>query len=156
MKTTILKPSQKPKAKAKSQAKSRKPKAESQKPKAKSQKPKAKSKKPKAESQKPKAKSRKPKAESRKPKAKSQKPKSEMLAPKCNKKHANQRCWLRNAANSKENCPRLKTKKSFKKNKHPQKNIPSFFKFSPNNGFPSCRRGAKYDLFLQKDTYAIN
>ena len=84
MKTTILKPSQKPKAKAKSQAKSRKPKAESQKPKAKSQKPKAKSQKPKAKSRKPKAKSQKPKAESRKPKAKSQ----------------NQRCWLQNATKS--------------------------------------------------------
>ena len=37
--------------------------------------------------------------------------KSEILAPKCNKKHANQRFWLQNAATSKENCPRLKNKK---------------------------------------------
>ena len=83
MQTTILKPSQKLKAK--------------------NQKPKPK----------PKAKSQKPKAKSQKPKAKS---KSKILAPKCNKKHANQRFWLQNAANSKENCPRLKKqKKSFKK-----------------------------------------
>ena len=76
------------------------PKAESQKP---TPKAKAKSQKPKAKSQLT-AKSQKPK-----PKAKS---KSKILDPKCNKKHANQRFWLQNAANSKENCPRLKKQKN--------------------------------------------
>ena len=42
---------------------------------------------PKAKSQKP-----KPKAKSEEPKAKS---KLKILAPKCNKKHANQRFWLK-------------------------------------------------------------
>ena len=42
--------------------------------------------------------------------------KSEILAPKCSTKHANQRFWLQNAANSKENCPRLQNKKNIKRN----------------------------------------
>ena len=74
---------------------------------------------PKAKSQelKPKAKA---KSQSQKPKAKS---KSEILAPKCNKKHANQRFWLQNAANSKENCPRLNNNKKTKE--QPKKHMPS-------------------------------
>ena len=67
----------------------------------------------KSQSQKPKAQSPEPKTQSPKPKAKSQ---SKILAPKCNKKHANRRFSLQNAANSKENCPKLKNKNSFKNN----------------------------------------
>ena len=65
----------------------------------------------------------KPKGKRHKVKAKS---KSKILAPKCNQKHANQRFWLQNAANSKENCPRLKNKKKpLKKNKkHPKRMYP--------------------------------
>ena len=60
--------------------------------------------------------------------------KSEILAPKCNKKHANQRFWLQNAASSKENCPRLKKKKHplKKQYKIPKKNHhPSSSNFVP-------------------------